>query len=125
LSNGEKPGSKNQAAKPGSGSIPGNPTPQPSDRHFQKGNRKGPASFPGCPLGSDRYSLESKCRISRVQREKDDDTGQFMGALLGSRAPLGWTDGSGGLLLKVKDEEGNVVLLRAGGVVAGKTGDAV
>src|ERR1700730_12647477 len=29
------------------------------------------------------------------------------------------------LLLKVEDEEGNVVLLRAGGVVAGKTGDVV
>src|SRR6266481_9642265 len=29
------------------------------------------------------------------------------------------------VLLKVEDEEGNVVLLRAGGVVAGKTGDVV
>jgi len=30
-----------------------------------------------------------------------------------------------GVLLKVKDEEGNVVLLSAGGIVAGKRDDAI
>jgi hypothetical protein len=29
------------------------------------------------------------------------------------------------VLLKVEDEQGNVVLLRAGGVVTGKNGDAI
>lgn len=37
----------------------------------------------------------------------------------------GWGVRSRSLALEVEDEEGNVVLLRPGGVVTGKTGDAV
>ena len=46
-------------------------------------------------------------------------------SFIGLATPLRWADGSRNLLLKVEDQEGNVVLLRPGGVVAGKTGDSV
>jgi len=46
-------------------------------------------------------------------------------SFIGLASAVALADGSRNLLLKVEDQEGNVVLLRPGGVVAGKIGDSV
>jgi hypothetical protein len=76
---------------------------------------------------SDSHDLRSinqefeapKCEIAEQTQANSDEPCRAR------QAPLRWADGSRSLPLKVEDEEGNVVLLRAGGVVAGKTGDAL
>src|ERR1700730_10505229 len=49
----------------------------------------------------------------------------FVDLLSPDTLPGGRPSGVRRVLLKVEDEEGHVVLLRAGGVVAGKSGDVV